>query len=96
MMKAYVVTESISHEISVLVFSDTASGARNIANARDEMDSFHYVDMRAKRAKWADGHENDSEGDLRMLQIRNGWWFEVDGHIIDSDNVDEMIKKGII
>lgn len=96
MIKAYVVTESVSWEASVLVFAETANQAKSAAKAHDIMDGFDYVDMRAKRAEWADGHENDSENELIRLQIRNGWWFEIGDHFIDSDNVDEMIEQGII
>lgn len=96
MIKGYVVSENVGYETSVLVFAETANQAKSIANTREEMDSFDYIDLRANRAKFADGHENDDESDLRMLLIRNGWWFEIDSHIIDSENVDEMIAQGII
>lgn len=96
MLKAYSVSENISYEVSVLVFAENANQAKSIANNRDEMDSFEYIDMQARRAKYADGHENDSESDLLRLIIRNGWWYEIDGHHIDSDNLDEMIELGII
>jgi hypothetical protein len=96
MLKAYSVTENVSYEVSVLVFAENANQAKNIANNRDEMDSFDYMDMRATRAKYADGHENDSERELWRLLIKNGWWYEIDGHRIDSDNLDEMIEREII
>lgn len=96
MLKAYSVTENVSYEASVLVFAKNANQAKNLAHRRDEMDSYEYINMRARRAKYADGHENDNKQDLWRLLVRNGWWYEIDGHHIDEDNLDEMIAKGII
>lgn len=96
MLKAYSVTENISYEVSVLVFAENANKAKAIANNHEEMDSVDFVNLRARRAKYADGHENTDESELMRLKIRNGWWYEIDGHHIDSDNLDEMIKRGII
>lgn len=96
MLKAYTVSENVSYEVSVLVFAENSNHAKALAHGSGDMDSFDYVNMRPKRSKWADGHEHDSEHDLIILKIRNGWWYEIDGHHIDSDNLDEMIAKGII
>lgn len=96
MLKAYSVSENVSYEVSVLVFAENANQAKNIANSLEEMDSYDYVNMRARRAKYADGHENTNKRDLMHLKIRNGWWYEIDGHHIDSDNLDEMIERGVI
>lgn len=96
MLKAYSVSENVSYEVSVLVFAENANQAKNIANGLEEMDSYDYVNMRARRAKYADGYENVSQRELMHLKVRNGWWYEIDGHHIDSDNLDEMIAQGII
>lgn len=96
MVKAYAVSENVSYEVSVLVFAENANHAKALAHGSGDMDSFEYVDMRARRAKWADGHEHDSDQDLIRLKIRNGWWYEIGEHTIDSDNLEEMIEQGII
>lgn len=62
----------------------------------ENFDGIAYTDLRVNRAKYADGHENDSERDLMILNIRNGWWYEIDGEYIDSDNIDKALENGWI
>ena len=96
MLKAYSVTECINWEASKLVFANTANEAKTLAFADEVFDSVDYTDLRVNRAKYADGHENDSERDLWILCIRNGWWYETEGHHITEENIDEAIEKGWI
>lgn len=95
-MKAYAVTECVSWERSKLVFAETANEAKTQALCDENFDGIAYVDLRVNRAKYADGHENDSERDLMILNIRNGWWYEINGEYIDSDNIDKAIANGWI
>ncbi|MFJ7950357.1 hypothetical protein ACIQZG_02395 [Lysinibacillus sp. NPDC096418] len=95
-MKAYSVTECVSWEKCTLVFAETANEAKTRALCDENMDGVAYTDLRVNRAKYADGHENDSERDLMILNIRNGWWYEIDGEHIDSNNIDEAIANGWI
>lgn len=94
-IKAYSVSDA-NGEKSVLVFAEAEGKAKSLASQREELDGVDYIDLHARRAYYADGHENDSESDLRILNIRNGWWYEIGNHYIDADNLDEMIAKGII
>lgn len=94
-MKAYTVYTCDS-EYTVLVFANNANEAKLLAMREDEMDDYDYIDLRAKRAKYADGHEDDSERELSILKIRNGWCYEIGDYFIDGDNLDEMIKQEVI
>ncbi len=96
MLKAYVVSENRNYEHSALVFAENPNKAKQQALGDDNLCDYEYIELSAKRAKYADGHENTDESDLIHLKIRNGWWYEIDGHHIDSDNLGEMIERGII
>jgi hypothetical protein len=78
-MKAYIVSDRNDYDPSVLVFAETASQAKSKAKGREELDGVEYVDLSARRAKYADGYENASERDLMILNIQNGWWYEIGG-----------------
>lgn len=94
MVKAYSVTECVNYEVSKLVFANTANEAKTLAFADERFDYVEYTDLRAKRERFADGHENDSKRDLTILCIRNGWIFKtVDGQWITEENIDEAIEK---
>lgn len=96
MLKAYIVSENRNYENSALVFAENPNKARQQALRTENLEDYEYMELSAKRAKYADGHENDSERDLMILNIRNGWWYEIGGVHIDSDNLDEILGKGII
>lgn len=96
-IKAYSVTECVHYEASKLIFAESASAAKVIANSDDIFDNVEYTDLRVNRAKFADGHENDSERDLWVLCIRNGWWYDTaGGHHLTSENIDIAIENGWI
>lgn len=96
MSKAYIVSDKNDYDPSVLVFAETASKAKSIAKCREELDGIEYVHLSARRAKYADGHENATERELMILNIENGWWYEIGGTRIDSDNLAEVLEKGIL
>ncbi|MFD2869854.1 hypothetical protein ACFSY7_15280 [Kurthia populi] len=95
-IKAYVVEERISYEHQKIVFAETATQAKNIAYGCEPFEDFNYIELYASRAKYADGHENDSERDLTIHLIRNGWFFESGGELIDSDNLEQAIAENWI
>lgn len=96
MLKAYVVSEKRNHEASELVFAETPGKAKVIAQRTENFDCVSFNEMTVNRAKYADGHEKDSERDLLILKMRNGWWCEIDGRRIDGENVDEALANGWI
>lgn len=96
LIKAYSVTECVHYEASKLVFAVTPNEAKVKAFADEVFDNVEYTDLRVNRAKYADGHENDSERDLMILCIRNGWWYDIGDHHLTSDNIDEAIERGWI
>lgn len=95
-LKAYTVQETQNYEKTVLVFAETVGLAKSMAMHDENMDGIDFTSLRVTRAPYADGHENDSERDLILLKIRNGWYYEIDGYHIDKDNLDEMLGKGIL
>lgn len=95
-IKAYVVEERITYEHQKIVFAETANQARNIACGCEPFEDFTYMELYARRAKYADGHENDSERNLMIHLIRNGWWFEAIEGLIDSDNLEQAIVENWI
>lgn len=97
MLKAYIVSENRNFENSVLVFAETPNKAKQKALQTENLETYEYIELTAKRAKYADGHENDSERDLMILNIREGgWWYQLNGKYIDSENLDEAIEQGYI
>lgn len=95
-MKAYIVSDKNDYDPSVLVFADTANQAKSKATSREELDGIEYVDLSARRAKYADGHENATERELMILNIKNGWWYEIGSTRIDEENLEEVLKQGIL
>lgn len=96
MLKAYIVSENVNHENSALVFAESPSKAKLQALGTDNLCDYNYINLRAKRAQYADGKENASARDLMVLNIQNGWWYEIDGQRIDSDNLEEALVNGLI
>ena len=95
-MKAYIVSDRNDYDPSVLVFAETANKAKSIATGREELDGIEYVYLSARRAKYADGYENAIERDLMILNIKNGWWYEIGGMRIDAENLEEVLAKGVL
>lgn len=95
-MKAYIVSDKSDYDPSVLVFAETANQAKSNAAGRDELDGIEYVHLSARRAKYADGHDNATERELMILNIKNGWWYEIGGTRIDEENLEDVLKQGIL
>lgn len=96
MLKAYVVSDRNDYDPCVLVFAESASKAKSLAKCREELDSIDYVYLSARRANYADGHEKDTDRELMILNIQNGWWYDIGGTRIDAENLDEKIEQGIL
>lgn len=73
-MKAWHVQEK-DGENQEVVFAETRSEAIKKSEALGWVD---YIDVRAKRAPYADGLEKDHV-QVRVAQLENGWWFECSG-----------------
>ena len=95
-MKAYTVSEVNDYFPSVLVFAETANQAKSIASGREELDGIDYIHLSARRSKYADGHENDSDRDLMILNIENGWYYEIGGMRVDEDNLEDVLERGLV
>lgn len=95
-MKAYIVSDKNDYDPSVLVFADTANQAKSIATGRDELDGIEYVHLSARRAKYADGYERATERELMILNIKNGWWYEIGGVHINEENLEDVLTQGIL
>lgn len=95
-MKAYIVSEKATYEKQVLVFAETISEAKTKALRKEEMDDVRFIDLLVKRAHYADGYENAKDHEIMVLNIKNGWWYEIGGVHIDKDNLADMQEKGII
>lgn len=95
-MKAYIVSDKNDYDPIVLIFADTANQAKSKATRREELDGIEYVNLSARRAKYADGHGNDTERELIILLIKHGWWYEIGGTRIDEENLEEALEKGIL
>jgi len=96
MLKAYVVSENRNYEHSALVFAEIPNKAKQGALGNDNLCDYEYIELSAKRAKYADGYENATERELMILNIQNGWWYEIGEQRITSDNLDEVLASGII
>lgn len=73
-MKAWHVQDKFG-ENQEIVFAEKRSDAIQKSEAIGWVD---YIDVRAKRAKYADGLYGDSV-ELKKAQLANGWWFECHG-----------------
>jgi hypothetical protein len=71
-MKAWHVQDS-DGEHQEVVFADKRNEAIYISEAYGWAD---YINVRAKRAKYADGLENESKDKILQVLLENGWWFE--------------------
>lgn len=96
MLKAYVVSDRNDYDPSVLVFAESANKAKSKGKCREELDGIEYVSLRATRAKYADGYENATDRELMILNIQNGWWYEIGGVRIDADNLGEVLDNGLL
>lgn len=96
MLKAYTVSETRDYENSALVFAESPTKAKQQALGTDNLCEYGYIELNAKRAKYADGHINASARDLMILNIQHGWWYEIEGQRIDEDNLEEAIASGLI
>lgn len=70
-MKAWYVQDN-EGEYQEIVFADKRSDAIQKSEA---IGWTEYINVRAKRAKYADGLENEPEK-LIQIQLENGWWLE--------------------
>lgn len=93
--KAFEVTAN-DHDMTNLVFAINPVEARLETLGSDGFEDIPYIELRARRAYYADEHESSDERTLLHLMIRNGWRYEVEGELVDEDNLDDMIARGII
>lgn len=95
-MKAYKVID-VNGDGFGIFFSNSVSGARNEAMYSDGFESSRYIDLRVTREDCLDDKEYLDEYSLLELCIRNGITeYEThDGYMINEDNIDEMIEKGL-
>lgn len=94
--KAYIVSENRNYENSALVFAENPSKAKSRALGTDNLCDYEYIELSVRRAKYADGYENATDRDLMILNIKNGWWYEINGMHINSENLDDVLEKGIL
>lgn len=96
-VKAYIVRDSTGwRESCKLVFTHNAREAIKAAYQSEELEDVAYIDLRATRAYYADGHENDSEANLMLLNIKKGgWWYEIGGVKYTEENIDELMENEV-
>jgi len=84
-MKAWHVQDN-EGEMQEIVFAEKRSEAIYMSEAYGWVD---YINVRARRAKYADGLEN-KPSKLIETQLENGWWFECHGNctnlVTEDDN----------
>lgn len=95
-MKAYKVVD-INGDGFGIFFSDSVSGAKNEEMYSDGFELSRYIDLRVTRESSLDDKEDLDEYSLLELCIRNGiiHYETHDGYMINEDNINEMIEKGL-
>lgn len=91
-MKAYVV-EAEHAECKALVYSIDAAGAKNAAKSTDHLCDVDWIDLRARRAKYADDTEHLNENERICLQLANGWWYEIGNERWEEENWKEFFNQ---
>ena len=71
-MKAFIISDKTNPEKRVLIFAETPNQAKTKALRDEKMNGVKYIDLSIRRAKYADGHENDPVHELMLLHIQNG------------------------
>lgn len=93
-MKAYVVEDKYDDEgIQVLAYSPDASGAKNAAKSTECLCDSDWVDLRARRAKYADDTDHLNERERICFQLANGWWYEIGDERWDEENWRDFLGK---
>lgn len=93
-MKAWHVMDKTG-ENEEIVFAEKRSDA--IGKSEAYSSTGNWIDVRATRAKYADGLEKASEDKFLQVLISEGWWFECSDcsrRVIEEDN--PLIKAGRI
>lgn len=84
-MKAWHVQDT-DGEMQEVVFAEKRSEAIYKSEAYRWTD---YINVRVKRAKYADGLENEPKDKILQVLLDNGWWFECGNcftHVTDEDS----------
>lgn len=93
-MKAYVVEDKYDDEgRQALVYSLDAAGAKNAAKSTEALCDSDWVDLRARRAKYADDTEHLNERERICFQLANGWWYEIGDDRWDEETWEDFLNK---
>lgn len=91
-MKAYQVDDKYG-ENSELVYADNANKAKANAWKSDNLCDVDFIDLRARRAKYADDTEHLKEVERICFLCANGWWYEFDDERWDEENWKELFNQ---
>lgn len=83
-MKAYKVWHDNHHEgHQDIVFADNVSEAKKLAQGSHVCDGVDWIDIRVKR-----------EPEYELIKI--GWWYDFGVFIVNEDNLDEALERGLV
>lgn len=96
-MKAYKVWTDHHHEgHQDIVFAESVSEAKKLAQSSHVCDGADWIDLRVKREPEIDGMQDYTDKELIYELIKIGWWYDFGVFIVNEDNLDEALERGLV